>query len=54
MKTQVTGDSYAIGEDGIEVSHLPLDENNQGEWLIPLDKIAKKAILILSGSTWVT
>lgn len=43
-----------IGADGIQVERLPLDENNQAEWLFPLDKNASEAILVLSGSTPIT
>ena len=43
-----------LGKDKVEVEHLLLDENNQGEWLFPLDKDVSEAILIISGSTPVT
>ncbi|MBE2222592.1 MAG: immune inhibitor A [Anaerolineae bacterium] len=43
-----------INKAGTQVERLPLDENNQGEWLFPLDKDASEVILIISGSTPIT
>jgi hypothetical protein len=43
-----------IGKDGVQVERLLLDENNQGEWVFPLDKDGSEVILIVSGSTPIT
>ncbi len=43
-----------VGPNGFQVERLPLDENNQGEWLFSLDKEASEVILIVSGNTPVT
>ncbi len=43
-----------IGADSAQVEYVSLNENNQGEWLFPLDKNVSEAILIVSGSTPVT
>lgn len=43
-----------LGDNEQEIRRLPLDENQQGRWLIPLDKRHNEAILIIAGSTPVT
>ncbi len=43
-----------VGFEGIQIERLPLDENQQGEWVFPMDRNHSEAILIVSGSTPVT
>lgn len=42
------------GPDSVKVEQLQLDENQQGQWQIPLDNETREAILIISGNTPVT
>jgi len=43
-----------VGFEGIQIERLPLDENQHGEWLFPMDRNHSEAILVVSGSTPVT
>jgi hypothetical protein len=43
-----------LRDSGVEVTRLQLDENQRGQWSIPLDEDNNEAILIVSGSTPIT
>ncbi|MCA9874437.1 MAG: immune inhibitor A, partial [Anaerolineales bacterium] len=43
-----------VGFEGIQIERLPLDENQRGEWIFPMDRNHSEAILMVSGSTPVT
>lgn len=43
-----------LGPENVEVARLPLDENQQGQWSLPLGDGYDQAILIVAGQTPVT
>lgn len=43
-----------IGFEGVQIERLPLDENQRGEWVFPMDRNHSEAILVVSANTPVT